>query len=318
MSSSAIESLSGLGHAKRAVQRVLSSASGVHAVMFYGQEGAGKRTLARYLAKSWMCPTPVEGLACEDCAVCRSMDTGRAVDFMTWAPWGPQSLIKLSSLKETTGWRDDKDRPELPFVMDFFRTRPLMARSKVVLFESADRMNSDTANALLKTLEEPGDSAKILLTTNEFSRVLPTIRSRCMCVACELPEGGGASAAGGDPVESVFGRTPGGAAHVREHREVFQRLYDLLESTRGAEWGSALRFAEEANAVSTEYERSAKLKSRAADVRVVEAIASWAAVRMADRPDALKAVAQAHRRVLGNAQAQIAFEDLFLSLLYHG
>lgn len=237
------------------------------------------------------------------------------MDFLSVAPWGASGLIKLRSLRYTK--TDDPEYPNVP-VLEFFRTRPLMARNKVVMFERIDRMNSDTANAFLKTLEEPGEFAKVIMTTHEFSRVLPTIRSRCMCVACELPEPGRAGAVGDDPIESVFGGSPGGAAHVREHREVYERLYGLLESTRGAGQGAAFRFAEEANALSSEYERSAKVKSRAADVKMVEAIAAWVAREHPDCPAALKAAAEAHRRVLGNSQAQIAFEDLFLSLPYHG
>jgi hypothetical protein len=226
-------------------------------------------------------------------------------------------MIKLSALKQRPE-DSDTDRPQIVPVLDFFRTRPLMARNKVVVFERADRMNSDTANAFLKTLEEPGDNAKIILTTSEFARVIPTIRSRCMCVACELPARSGATAAGDDPVESVFGGSPGGVAHVREHRAAFQRLFDLLERSRTAPLGAAFRFAEEAREIANEYGKSASSRSRAADVQIAEAIAAWVAWAHPDQPRMLQAASEAHRRILGNANAGIAFEVLFLALLYHG
>ncbi len=306
-----IEALAGLGHAKNAVRRVLSSGSGVHAVLFYGPEGAGKGRLARHLARSWMCTSPVDGLACGECNVCKSFEAGRAVDFQAIAPWGPSRLIKLGALRYTTP--DDPERPPFIPVFEFFRTRPLMARAKVVLIEDAHRMNSDTANAFLKTLEEPGPTSKIILTTDEFSRVLPTIRSRCMCVACELP-----ALVNGSPAELAFGRSPGGIAHVRGHAELFQGLYDLLERTRSLPWGSAFKVAEECRSIAEAYAKATGDNARAANVRVLECVGAWLAQERPERPDLLKSVAEAHRRVQGNAQAGTVFENLFLDLLYHG
>ena len=203
-------------------------------------------------------------------------------------------------------------------MLDFFRTGPLMARNKVVVFESADRMNSTAANAFLKTLEEPSPTSKIILTTDEFTRVIPTVRSRCMCLACELPSKGSAALGELSPVESVFGGSPGGVFHVREHAASFERLYALLESTLREPLGSAFKLAEECRAVSDDYAKSAELNARAAHVKALESIAAWLAVRKPERPDLLRSVAEAHRRVLGNAQAGTVFENLFLDLLYYG
>lgn len=315
-----LDDLVGLDRAKRLVRKVLSEKSGVHAVLFYGPEGAGKSQLASFLAKSWLCKTPLEdGTACGDCAVCSSFDSGRAVDFQLVAPWGPTSMIKLSSLMPTPQWEKDKERPKIEFILDFFRTKALMAQHKVVMFDHVDRMNMATANAFLKTLEEPAQDAKIIMTSHEFTKILPTIRSRCMCVACELPEEGSATSAtdGGAPIVSVFGGSPGGVAHILAHQEHFQRLYDLLESSRHEPWGSAFKLAEECRAVSEEYAKSASIGTRTANVKVLEAVSRWLALNFPERPDTLKKVAEAHRLVLGNAQPGLVFEDLFLSLLYH-
>ena len=311
--------LVGLDGAKRLVRKVLSEQSGVHAVLFYGPEGAGKSQLAAFLAKSWLCMTPLDdGTACCDCAVCSSFDAGRAVDYQFVPPWGPSSIIKLSSLMPTPQWEKDKDRPNIDFILDFFRTKALMARHKVVMFDRVDRMNADTANAFLKTLEEPATGVKVIMASHEFTKILPTIRSRCMCVACELPGEGSATSAtdGGTPVESVFGGSPGGVAHIRAHHDCFQRLYDLLESSRHDPWGSAFKLAEGCREVSEEYAKSASLGPRTANVKVLEAVSRWLALNFPERPDILKKVAEAHRLVLGNAQPGLVFEDLFLSLLY--
>ena len=315
-----IEELAGLGGAKKFVARVLSRPSGVHAVLLYGPEGAGKGRLADVLAQAWLCSRQLaDGTACGECNVCQAFASGRAVDFQRIGPWGPSNMVKLSAMHEVPRWELDKDRPPIDFVLDFFRTRPLMARNKVVVFERADRMNADTANAFLRTLEEPPDTAKTILTTSEFTRVLPTIRSRCVCVACELPDAEGVTLAtnGVSPVESVFGASPGGVMRVREHHEIYQRLYDLLEASRRAPWGSAFKVAEECRAIADAYARSADVPARSANVAVLTAVAAWLAANCPDRPDLLAAAAEAHRLVLGNSQAAVVFEDLFLRLLYH-
>ena len=53
-------------------------------------------------------------------------------------------------------------------------------RGKVVLVYPAERMNHVTANALLKTLEEPAGDLRFVLASEAAHQLLPTIRSRCL------------------------------------------------------------------------------------------------------------------------------------------
>ena len=62
--------------------------------------------------------------------------------------------------------KGDTDPYKGVYCRAFFRTRPLMARHKVMIFEEVEKMNADAANALLKTLEEPEPHAKLILTTS--------------------------------------------------------------------------------------------------------------------------------------------------------
>lgn len=319
-SASKLEQLQGLASAKKAVERILDKKSDVHAVLFYGPEGAGKTTLAQVLAKSWLCPNKQEsGLSCDACPVCAAFDVGRAVDYQEFGPWGPSSLIKTSAFRPVPEWEKDKERPPIIFVLEYFRTRPMMAANKVVLIKDAHRMNSEAANTFLKTLEEPAKNSKIVMTTSEFSRVLPTVRSRCMCLACELPERSNVALAGGyfSPVESVFGGSPGGAAHVLEHKECFQNLFDLLESCLASPLAQAPQVAERARAVAEQYAKSADCGARHANVKIVESISAWLAERFPERYEVLAKSAECHRLLLGNAQAGPVFEVLFFTLLYH-
>ncbi len=58
---------------------------------------------------------------------------------------------------------------------------------KVVLIEPVESMNINAANALLKSLEEPSGDTVLLLVSHQPSRLLPTIKSRCVQQACPLP-----------------------------------------------------------------------------------------------------------------------------------
>jgi DNA polymerase-3 subunit delta' len=62
-----------------------------------------------------------------------------------------------------------------------------MGGRKVVLIEPAEAMNVNAANALLKSLEEPSGNTVLLLVSHQSSRLLPTVRSRCVQQACPLP-----------------------------------------------------------------------------------------------------------------------------------
>ena len=62
-----------------------------------------------------------------------------------------------------------------------------MGGRKVVLIEPVEAMNINAANALLKSLEEPSGDTVLLLVSHQSSRLLPTIRSRCVQQACPLP-----------------------------------------------------------------------------------------------------------------------------------
>ena len=61
----------------------------------------------------------------------------------------------------------------------FLSQKPFNHDSKVVFIPLAENLNPESQNALLKTLEEPGNDNYIILTTTNITRLLPTIVSRC-------------------------------------------------------------------------------------------------------------------------------------------
>ena len=68
-------------------------------------------------------------------------------------------------------------------LIDFLMQTPQLAGRKIAVVASAERMNLNAANALLKTLEEPPPESFVALVTGAPERLLPTVRSRCQRIA---------------------------------------------------------------------------------------------------------------------------------------
>lgn len=150
-----------IGHErqKAILKRALSSGRLAHAYLFEGPEGIGKRLVALALARSLFCTT---GNGCGECPACRKVDHQNHPDLHIVEADG--NTIKIEQIRAL--------QRELSF-------RPLEGTRKICVIEAAEKMNTSSANALLKTLEEPTGNALLLLLTSCPEAVLPTIRSRC-------------------------------------------------------------------------------------------------------------------------------------------
>lgn len=255
--------LKGLGSAKRLLNRLFEAESGVHAVLFYGPRGSGKTALANLLARAWMCPQAGSEGACGDCPVCRSFAEGRSADLQVIEPWGAGRQIKVSALihRET-----EKQWQGVPLTT-YFRTKPLMARSKVVIIEDADRMNDAATSKLLKTLEEPQERRKLILTTRRLARLKPTIRSRCICIGCEAPN---RSELGEEPAIQAFARTMGDADEIRQSPEVYARIQSATQSLATGSPARAMRLSQELQEIAKELKEAHDLEAREAQVMLLE------------------------------------------------
>lgn len=78
-------------------------------------------------------------------------------------------------INQESGWTIENIRA----LKDFLSRKPFNHESKIILIENADNLNTESQNALLKTLEEPGEGNYIILTTQKPAKLLPTIVSRC-------------------------------------------------------------------------------------------------------------------------------------------
>lgn len=291
--------------------RLVQPDSAVHAVLLYGSEGAGKRTLAEALAQAWMCTSPTPEGACGVCRVCEAFGRDRSADLLRVIPRGPSELIKLGAVTETTPPDDDNLLP----MIEFFRTRPLAARYKVAAVYRADRMNKAAANAFLKTLEEPHPHAKIVMTTSEIGLVLPTIVSRCVAIACELPASGELLLS--SPPASLLALAegaPGRLKHILEHAEAYERISAFALKLTKARPGEALALSEQFRAICDSLEDALKCNARAAGVEALRALGA-AVGAISYRESWLLEIAEAHRRIQGNVNEGSVMDALFASIL---
>jgi len=153
-------------------QQLAGRSRHAHAYLLHGPAGIGKRALAERLAARLLCQRP-DGLeACGQCKSCRLLHAGSHPDHFRLEPEEADKAIRVDQVRE---------------LVDFVVRTAQLGGRKVVLLEPAEAMNPNAANALLKSLEEPSGESVLLLISHQPSRLLPTVRSRCVQQACPLP-----------------------------------------------------------------------------------------------------------------------------------
>lgn len=143
-----------------------------HALMFAGPKGVGKRHLAESLAQLLLCLTPIEGTPCGKCRGCQLNKVQNHPDLLRVEPEDGSKGIKVDQVRA---------------LIDDLGKTSQQGGYKVVVLEPAEGMNSNSANALLKSLEEPAANTLLILISHAPSSVLPTIRSRCQMRLLPMP-----------------------------------------------------------------------------------------------------------------------------------
>ncbi|HEY2735368.1 MAG TPA: AAA family ATPase [Polyangiales bacterium] len=143
-----------------------------HAYLFDGPSGVGKERAARTLAAALLCPSARRDRTCV-CAACQRIQAGIHPDLRIFRP------------------RDEGDRNlqvevVRTEILPFVRFAPFEASAACVIFPQADvsfpDQHEESANALLKTLEEPRERITFILLSERPDRLLTTVRSRCQRV----------------------------------------------------------------------------------------------------------------------------------------
>ena len=144
---------------------VLTSAAATgrvaHAYLFAGADGIGKRTTALAFAAALNCQQQGES-ACEECISCRKIASGNHPDLAIVERDG--AFIKIDQVR---------------LIGRMAQSRPYEGKYRVFLILDAHWLNPAAANALLKTLEEPGTNMVLILISANPQQLLPTVLSRC-------------------------------------------------------------------------------------------------------------------------------------------
>ncbi len=168
-----------------------------HAWLLQGPTGLGQHMLAMTLVRAWLCEQPAaDGMACGHCPSCHAIDVHTHADLMVLMP--ETELLALDWPLDDKAQREIDEKKRKPSkeirieamrdAVEFAQRTSSRSRGKAVLIYPAERMNHVTANALLKTLEEPVGDVRFVLATEAAHLLLPTIRSRCMSHTMHWPE----------------------------------------------------------------------------------------------------------------------------------
>jgi len=162
-------------------ERALTSGRMHHAWMITGPKGVGKASFAYHLARRLLGANPADkGIlaSAPDDPVCRRLEALSHPDFL---------LIRRPFNDKTGKLKNEIPVEEARRAPDFFSKSASGNGWRVCVVDSADELNTNSANALLKTLEEPPERGLLILIVNTPGRLLPTIRSRCRRLILRAP-----------------------------------------------------------------------------------------------------------------------------------
>ena len=158
-----------------------------HALLIHGRSGLGKTVLARTFAQALLCEASgSSGFPCGGCPACGWFEQGNHPDFRQIEP----EAVAANANEEGQGPTKGTAAPSRQIKIDQIRELQAFLSigthrggARVILVRPAEAMNAATANALLKSLEEPPAGTVFLLVSSAPDRLLPTVRSRCQRVA---------------------------------------------------------------------------------------------------------------------------------------
>ena len=135
----------------------------VHALLFSGPRGTGKRTAANWFSQAMLCQG--DDKPCGTCPACKRFLAGAHPDVRYVRP--EKNVIKVDVIRD---------------LLDYLSMRPYEGGKHIAVIEQADKMNANAQNALLKTLESPTGDVMFFLLTDAPGGLLSTIHSRCQTV----------------------------------------------------------------------------------------------------------------------------------------
>ncbi|MBR3738049.1 MAG: DNA polymerase III subunit gamma/tau [Eubacterium sp.] len=151
----------GQEHVTSTLQNEINQGRISHAYLFTGSRGTGKTTCAKILAKAVNCLNPQNGEPCNECEVCKAIESGSIYDVVEMDAASNNGVDNIRDLREEANYSPSK------------------AKYRVYIVDEVHMLSSGAFNALLKTLEEPPAHVIFILATTEVHKLPATILSRC-------------------------------------------------------------------------------------------------------------------------------------------
>ena len=164
------ENIIGNNNIKEYLKKCIIDKNYSHSYMFLGSEGVGKKLFAKSFSEQILCLDINKN--CEKytqtenekkCDSCIKFDSGNHPDFEMIEPDGKS--IKIDQIRS---------------LQQDMANKPIISKNKIFIINDADTMTEESQNCLLKTLEEPPKYGIIFLIVSNESKILPTIKSRCV------------------------------------------------------------------------------------------------------------------------------------------
>ena len=150
------------------LSKLIESGRFPHALIIEGEEGIGKKTLAKDIACALVCRG--NDKPCGECAQCKKAIGAIHPDISEYIPAGTANSFHVDTVRN---------------IINDAYIQPNEADYKIYILANAHCMNQNAQNALLKILEEPPKYVVFILTTNSKSALLSTVLSRSVCVSLE-------------------------------------------------------------------------------------------------------------------------------------
>lgn len=150
------------------LSKLMESGRFPHALIIEGEEGIGKKTLAKDIACALVCRG--DDKSCGECSQCKKAIAAIHPDISEYIPAGTANSFHVDTVRN---------------IINDAYVQPNEADYKIYILANAHCMNQNAQNALLKILEEPPKYVVFILTTNSKSALLSTVLSRSVCVSLE-------------------------------------------------------------------------------------------------------------------------------------
>lgn len=143
-----------------------------HALILSAVDGLGVNALVSQISQLLLCKTPENNRACQQCTSCQLFQAGTHPDLYYLSVEEKKTQISVEQVRALIAKLTEKAH---------------QSGYRIAIVEPAHLMNKASANALLKTLEEPGDDTLLVLVTERLNALPATIRSRCRIMNISAP-----------------------------------------------------------------------------------------------------------------------------------